>query len=85
MATSMQIGVRVFAILKERLGREELRVELPEGASVGALLVKLEESFPALGPYLERCMVSVNQNYEAKGAVIREGDEVALLPPVSGG
>ncbi len=75
----MQIKVTAFGVLKDRLGEGVVAVELPEGATVADLLVHFgTESLRGIA-------VSVNAEYALAGDVLREGDEVGLLPPVSGG
>jgi molybdopterin synthase catalytic subunit/molybdopterin synthase sulfur carrier subunit len=70
----MKVTVKLFARAREVAGAAEVRVELPEGATVGALRERLRAEFPRLAGLLPRCVVAV-----------QEGDEVALIPPVSGG
>ncbi|MGA2252369.1 molybdenum cofactor biosynthesis protein [Terracidiphilus sp.] len=77
----MQIKVRAFGVLKERLGEDATPVELPEGATVADLLVQIENGTTSL----RGIAVSVNAEYARAGDVLHEGDEVGLLPPVSGG
>ena len=80
----MQVRIVSFGILKEWLGGETL--ELAEGATVGALLERLATQGKAVPKGTWRSIaVSVNHEYAGAGQVLREGDEVGLLPPVSGG
>lgn len=79
----MQVRIISFGILKEWMGSSAKTVELPEGASVGELLVQLSEGAPA--QVLKGIAVSVNAEYATASRVLKEGDEVGLLPPVSGG
>jgi len=72
------ITVRLFAGLRERAGRDRVEVELPEGARVSDLLRAME-----LAP--RSCVVAINREYADERAPVRAGDEVALVPPVSGG
>jgi molybdopterin converting factor subunit 1 len=76
----MQVTVRLFAMLRERAGASEVTVELPEGALVRDALDALGE----LGAGLPLVM-AVNREYAHEDAVLGEGDELALIPPVSGG
>lgn len=76
----MQISVRLFAMLRELLGAERLDVELPEGASVADLLASLPEQAARLP-----LVVAVNREYARPETVLHAADEVALVPPVSGG
>lgn len=79
----MQVRVLAFGILKDSLGPAERLVELPEGATVAQLLRQLDGRGPA--PMLRGIAVSVNAEYAQGSQVLRDGDEVGLLPPVSGG
>lgn len=79
----MQVRVIPFGVLKDWMGPSEKTVELPEGASVGELLGRLGDGAPAKA--LQGIAVSVNAEYATASRVLREGDEVGLLPPVSGG
>ncbi len=81
----MTISLLVFAHLKPILGAESRPVSLPEGATVRQLLDCLLTEFPALSEWLPSVRVAVNCEYAAPDTVLHEGDEVALIPPVSGG
>ena len=81
----MRIHLLYFGVLKERSGGEREVVELAGGASVGDLLSVLRERAGAGLPVWKSLAVAVNREYAGIGTVLREGDEVALLPPVSGG
>jgi MoaE-MoaD fusion protein len=81
----MKVGVLFFGALKELLGRPGDTVVLPEGAQVRELLlyyVREAPRFEAMAPSLA---ISVNQEYAGLDRALHEGDEVGLLPPVSGG
>ena len=81
----MRIRVLLFASLRERAGTGEVRLEVPEGASVGAARAALEERFPGLLRE-SRAAVAVNGTYvRGDEGALRDEDEVAFLPPVSGG
>lgn len=77
--------VKFFASYKEALGKDELDLELDEDSSVSELLKILRKDHPKLGNLMETLVVSVNLEYANYERKLKEGDEVALLPPVSGG
>jgi MoaE-MoaD fusion protein len=80
----MVTTVRLFAGLKERAGAPSVDVELPDGATVADLLAALRDT--PVGPIPDRsAIVAVNREYADGDVVISAGDEVALIPPVSGG
>jgi molybdopterin synthase catalytic subunit len=78
------VSVRLFAGLRERAGTDRLELELRDGATVGELLEALAGT--PVGPIGPRqCVVAINREYADAGQPIAAGDEVALVPPVSGG
>jgi molybdopterin synthase catalytic subunit/molybdopterin converting factor small subunit len=83
----MRVQVIPFGVLKDWLGPDSTTIELPDGASVAELLERLRSSLPARTPALslQGIAVSVNAEYAQTAHILRDGDEVGLLPPVSGG
>lgn len=81
----MRLAVRFFALYRERAGRSQLALELPDGSTVADLTATLRRQFPRLAPPQVQLVVAVNADYAAPELVLREGDEVCLIPPVSGG
>jgi molybdopterin synthase catalytic subunit len=84
---TMQVRVIPFGVLKEWLSPDAAAVELPEGATVGALLEQLRAGLPERAPQdaFHGIAVGVNAEYAQAAQVLHDGDEVGLLPPVSGG
>jgi molybdopterin converting factor subunit 1 len=82
----MLVRIRLFAVLRERVGRESMEVELESGATVQDAIEALSRE-PGLGELMERLPVvmAVNREYAPQESVLSEGDELALIPPVSGG
>ncbi len=81
----MHVTIRLFARLRELAGASELRRAVPDGsAAVDAWQVLVSE-FPALGDYTRSVSCAVNEEYARLTATLEDGDEVAFLPPVSGG
>jgi molybdopterin synthase catalytic subunit len=81
----MRVRVLLFAGLREAVGKKDLVLELPAEAIVKDLMDRMEKSFPILAGYRGRLLVSLNQAHADPDAILRDGDEVALLPPLSGG
>lgn len=82
----MNVRVRLFAILRERAGGDSIEVELADGATVADALRALQETGPLAG-ILERLPVhmAVNREYATPHTPLAAEDELALIPPLSGG
>jgi molybdopterin converting factor subunit 1 len=83
----MVLQVRLFAVLRERAGRESLEIKVAEGATVAEALQALAAASEPLAEALEAMPVvmAVNRSYVGTEATLAPGDELALIPPVSGG
>jgi molybdopterin synthase catalytic subunit len=81
----MRIRVLLFGQLKDIVGRQEETLELQQGASLSAVVTRYGELFPRFQALAGSIACSVNQEYATGSAKLRDGDEVGLLPPVSGG
>ena len=81
----MHVHVLLFGVLKDLRAREKETVELPDRATVGEFLREFFAIAPQLEKYAGSLAIAVNQEYALSTQVLREGDEIALLPPVSGG
>jgi molybdopterin converting factor subunit 1 len=81
----MIVNVLLFAEAKLSLSSSQLRVTLPERATVSALRGEISRRHPALGGLLARSAIAVNQRFVDDSTAITETDEVAWIPPVSGG
>jgi molybdopterin converting factor subunit 1 len=81
----MQIRVLFFASLKDIVGQRDLRVDVPPGGTIADLLSQLESKYPRMKDYRSVVLTAINEDYVNKTALISEGDEVAIFPPVSGG
>jgi len=76
----MKVSVKYFASMRDSMGRDEESVELSEGATVSDLWGQVsKEELP------ENTLVAVNMEYTNAGQALKEGDEVAFFPPVTGG
>jgi len=81
----MKISVLFFGGLKELIGRSCESVDLPDGASVRELLLFYARKAPRFEAMMPSLAIAVNQEYSGVERTLRDGDEVGLLPPVSGG
>ena len=82
----MTVKVRLFAVLRERAGRDEVELELEDGATVAEAIAAVGE-LPGLTDVVGRLPVrmAVNRDYATEATTLAAGDELALIPPVSGG
>lgn len=81
----MRVQVLFFGMLKDVAGRASEWIELPEDSTIADLLCHYEAQIPKFQSLLPSVALSVNQHYAGPGTVLGDNDEVALLPPVSGG
>lgn len=81
----MRVTIRLFAGLHDLAGSAELARDVPAGATVGTVWASLVREFPALAPHASSVSGAVNADYARMTSPVHEGDEVAFLPPVSGG
>ena len=83
--SAMTVTVRLFARLREIAGTGELERAIGDGASARAVWAGLTAEFPELAEYTTVISCAVNEEYARFEQPVRNGDEVAFLPPVSGG
>jgi molybdopterin synthase catalytic subunit len=81
----MKIGIRLFSRLREVAGTGELALELGSGATVGDVIKAVVQQQAALAPHAGAMLAAINEEWVGRDAVLAEGDELALMPPVSGG
>jgi molybdopterin converting factor subunit 1 len=81
----MRVRILFFGVLKDLAGKSNYTLELREGATVREMLAQCEAQLPRIKTSLPSLAVAVNQQYANMDAELKAGDEVALLPPVSGG
>jgi MoaE-MoaD fusion protein len=81
----MKIHILFFATLKDRAGRGQAEVELPEGATIADLRAMIGREFPATAVLLGHALVAINHSFAFDEDPVPENAEVALFPPVSGG
>ena len=81
----LNVTVRLFASYREKAGTAELGVELEDNSTVSDLAAEVLRLHPSLISDVTKLVVAVNEEYQEHSHELREGDEVALIPPVSGG
>jgi len=81
----MRVRVKLFAACREAVGGAETEFEVPEGTTVREFQTRFLQAYPKLQPLADSLVVGLNKEYVSPETKIRQGDEIALLPPVSGG
>ena len=80
----IKFKVLFFGVTRDLAGKSELDIELEEGSNVKMLLEKLGSDFSRLSE-MKSLMIAVNNEYAKPDLILKENDEIALIPPVSGG
>jgi MoaE-MoaD fusion protein len=83
--TIVRVKVLFFGMLKDIVGRSEDLIELADGARVESVFTRYARDFPRLSDLDSSIVLACNREFCDRSAAIREGDEIAFLPPVSGG
>jgi molybdopterin converting factor small subunit len=81
----MRVEIQFFSYFKEAAGCERASEELPEGATVRALMERVHARFPKLAPAARSTLVAVGLEYAPSDQRLKDGDQVSLFPPVQGG
>lgn len=81
----MNVQVRLFAAARQAAGRDSIRLELPEGATVAELRRRMETDLPELAALLGHAAFAIDAEYSADAKKIPPNAEIACIPPVSGG
>ena len=81
----MQVTVRFYSYFKDLTGVPEVHTALPSGCTIEALLSELGARFPRLAAMERSTLVAVGVDYQDRGYLLSDGDEVSLFPPVQGG
>jgi molybdopterin converting factor subunit 1 len=81
----VRVTVKLFARLRDIARAEELTRDMPAGATIGNVWRELAAEFPALTEYERSISTAVNLDYARMNTEVQDGDEIAFLPPVSGG
>lgn len=81
----MQITVKLFALMREKAGTDTVLLEIPADSTVTHVVTQLVRQYPALEPYVGHARCSLQMDFVDLTTLVTEGDELALIPPVSGG
>ena len=83
--TTIRVTIRFFASARDLAGCESVERALPAGSTIARLRMDIAAEFPSLASLLRHSMLAVGREYAADAAALADGDEVAVIPPVSGG
>ncbi len=81
----MKVTVRFFASYREHIGKRSMSVTLADKATVSDLVTYVNKNHPGFAAHPERVVVAVNEEYVSHSQRLKDGDEAAFIPPVSGG
>ena len=81
----MKVTVKLFAAARELAGVDALVIEAPDGATAAEVRAALVQTEPRLASLAGASLLAVNTEYAGEATRVCEGDEIALIPPVSGG
>ena len=81
----MKIKVLYFSSIKDKLKKKEDILDISENTTLEDVISFLKEKYPEIAESLDKSMFAVNEEYADKDKILKEGDTVAVIPPVSGG
>jgi molybdopterin converting factor subunit 1 len=81
----MKVTVKLFAIVRDRAGVSDVALDLPDESTIATAAEALALQFPAIENFLPRCAFALNLEYTSISEPLKDGDELAVIPPVSGG
>lgn len=81
----MTVRVRFFSGIVPLVGEKAIDLALPDGATVGVLKERLVDRYPVLDGFMSTYVIAVGEEMQASDHVVRDGDVVDLIPPISGG
>ena len=85
MSNTITITVKLFAAYQEAYGATELHLDFPEHTPVVAVCDRLIADYPQLGKWRDLTRFGINLHFVEPNTILQNGDEVVLIPPVSGG
>jgi molybdopterin converting factor subunit 1 len=82
---SMKVRLLFFAVLRDIAGSDEQELALADGTTARDVWETLRRTYAKLADYAQPPMIAINESYASADAVLRDGDELAFIPPVAGG
>ena len=81
----MKVRLLFFAVLRDIAGSDERELAIDEGTTASDVWESLRRTYAKLADYTQPPMIAINESYAAPDAILRDGDELAFIPPVAGG
>ena len=81
----MKVRLLFFAVLRDITGKSEAELQLAEGTRARDVWQLLRDQYQQLAGYIDPPLTAINESYAAADAILRDGDELAFIPPVAGG
>ncbi|HRH94852.1 MAG TPA: MoaD/ThiS family protein [Prosthecobacter sp.] len=81
----MKLRVLFFSVLRDITGSDEVALELPADSTMGDLMLQIEARWPKLRDWQDSLLLALDQTYVKRDALLHDGGEVAIMPPVQGG
>ncbi len=85
MIASLTVTIKLFAIYQEAYGQTEIQRTFPPNTAIAAVLARIVQEKPELAPWQSVTRFSQNHQFVSAGTPLNDGDEIVLIPPVSGG
>ncbi len=83
--SKIRVTIKFLASMRDIIGERERTLLLPEGSSVDYILEDLKSQYPQLPKMIDCSFIALNEEYALKNTILKEGDTLAIIPPVSGG
>ena len=81
----LSFKIQLYSVLKSKLKTDSVNLKTPEGVTAGELLDLACNHYPTMAPYRSVMRLAVNQKYSEDSITLQDGDEIAIITPVSGG
>jgi len=85
VSDTIEVNVLLFAVVADAIGTSRMTLQLPAGAMVGDVLLRLASTHPYAASLLDQSAIAVGKSFVPTDTPLKAGDEVAVIPPVSGG
>ena len=81
----MKIRMEFFSVYREAVGKKEIEITLKKSLTINELIQKLIDDYPMLNKFIKFAIFSLNQEYARGDEILKDGDNVAIFPPIGGG